>query len=82
MAGEIWVPRLLCRFRRYGRKRKFRKLWYLFYKKGGQGGHLAMGGGSGGRTVVSKSTSTKTSTKNGIKTVIKTTKLKYSDGTE
>ena len=41
-----------------------------------------MGGGSGGRTVVSKSTSTKTSTKNGIKTVIKTTKLKYSDGTE
>ena len=38
-------------------------------------------GSSGGRYVVSKSTNTKTSTRNGMKTVIKTTKLKYSDGT-
>lgn len=38
--------------------------------------------GSGGRTVVSKSTNTKSSTVNGIKTMVKTTKLKYSDGTE
>ena len=46
------------------------------------GGNHVSSGGSGGRSVVSKSTSTKTSTKNGVKTVIKTTKLKYSDGTE
>ena len=32
--------------------------------------------------MTSKSTSTKTSTCNGIKKVIKTTKIKYSDGTE
>ena len=46
----------------------------------GGGGQIATTGGSGGRYVVSKSTSTKTSTKNGVKTVIRTTKLKYSDG--
>lgn len=38
--------------------------------------------GSGGRYVASKSTSTKTSTVNGVKKTIKTTKIKYSDGTE
>ena len=51
----------------------------------GGGGQIATtggSGGSGGRYVVSKSTSTKTSTKNGVKTVIRTTKLKYSDGCE
>lgn len=46
------------------------------------GGQMSSGGQNGGRFVVSKSTNTKTSTKNGVKTVVKTTKIKYSDGTE
>jgi hypothetical protein len=39
-------------------------------------------GGSGGRYVTNKSTSTKTRTVNGVKTTEKVTKIKYSDGTE
>ena len=42
---------------------------------------MSHGGGQEERKVVSKSTHTKTSTCNGVKTVVKTTKIKYSDGT-
>lgn len=54
----------------------------FLFNKGGQISTTGSGSGSSGRYVMSKSTSSKTSTVNGVKKTVKTTKIKWSDGTE
>lgn len=46
------------------------------------GWQISTGKQGGERYIASKSTSTKTSTCNGVKKTVKTTKIKWSDGTE
>lgn len=86
---SLQVTRKLLRRHVWRQYRTFwRKCWYILRYLGGNHqiakgfSGSQSGGSSGGRYVVSKSTTTKTSTSNGVKKTIKIVKTKYSDGTE